>query len=386
MKLRLSGLAAGALAALVLGPAALAAGPASVTVRVEGGADTLVPETRLRTDGPTVNKSGQPGQDCPGTSAAGALEKASGGDWSGPWFSWGDYAVETVKGESHPFSGGDYYGFWLNERPAQAGICSTELQEGDRVLFFVDRCQDFDSTTFECRDAVLPLRLTVPSQAKSGAPFEVTVVEHDGNGGTRPVAGATVSSRSGEARSAGTDRNGKAWMTFSAAGPVTLRAEQNGRARSATRTVTVAEPGAPPPPSAPDDGGPAATAGPDRTPPVARIRSIREQQRFGRGRGPRELAGRVDPDPSGLHMVKIRLTRRVGNRCTYFSGRQERFRGTRCGRGHFFAIGDRNDWSYLLPSRLPRGRYVFDVKAIDGAFNRDETPQRGRTRVVFHVR
>ena len=42
----------------------------------------------------------------------------------------------------------------------------------------------------------------------------------------------------------------------------------------------------------------------------------------------------------------------------------------RCGRGSFFRIGDRADWSYLLPKRLGRGRYVLEVKAIDGAFNR----------------
>ena len=38
--------------------------------------------------------------------------------------------------------------------------------------------------------------------------------------------------------------------------------------------------------------------------------------------------------------------------CRYFSGRMERFRRTRCGTGAYFAIGDRADWSYLLPARL----------------------------------
>jgi hypothetical protein len=63
----------------------------------------------------------------------------------------------------------------------------------------------------------------------------------------------------------------------------------------------------------------------------------------------------------------------------------ERFRGTRCGRGPYFAIGDRADWSYLLPRALERGRYVLDAVAIDGAGNR--TPlARGTSRVVFTVR
>ena len=33
-------------------------------------------------------------------------------------------------------------------------------------------------------------------------------------------------------------------------------------------------------------------------------------------------AGRVTADPSGLHSVKLRLTRRAGGKCSYFSGRQ----------------------------------------------------------------
>ena len=51
----------------------------------------------------------------------------------------------------------------------------------------------------------------------------------------------------------------------------------------------------------------------------------------------------------------------------------------------YFAIGDRPDWSYLLPARLGQGRYVLDVIAIDKAGNRDRLA-RGRSRVVFFVR
>ena len=63
----------------------------------------------------------------------------------------------------------------------------------------------------------------------------------------------------------------------------------------------------------------------------------------------------------------------------------ERFRGPKCGGGPYFAIGDKADWSYLLPAALAQGRYVLDAIAIDGAGNR--TPLvRGTTRVVFTVR
>ena len=50
-----------------------------------------------------------------------------------------------------------------------------------------------------------------------------------------------------------------------------------------------------------------------------------------------------------------------------------------------FSIGDRQDWSYLLPERLGKGRYVLDVIAIDKLGTRDSIT-RGRNRVVFHVR
>jgi hypothetical protein len=83
--------------------------------------------------------------------------------------------------------------------------------------------------------------------------------------------------------------------------------------------------------------------------------------------------------------VKLRLTRRHRGRCWYFSPKSDGFRRTRCGRAFAFRIGDRADWSYLLPESLGPGRYVLDVVAIDRAFNRDALA-RGRSRVVFTVR
>ena len=63
------------------------------------------------------------------------------------------------------------------------------------------------------------------------------------------------------------------------------------------------------------------------------------------------------------------------------AGSKEAFLRRTCGKRYAFRVGDRQDWSYLLPSRLPRGRYVLDVYAIDNAFNKG-TP----TRVAFRVR
>jgi hypothetical protein len=126
--------------------------------------------------------------------------------------------------------------------------------------------------------------------------------------------------------------------------------------------------------------GPTPTPAPrDTTAPVVTIH-LRNGAVFPRRRAPRLLRGSVSADPSGLRLVRLRLTRRVGRRCAYFSGRLDRFRWAPCGRGAFQQIGDRADWSFLLPRRLGRGRYRLEVLAIDGALNFG-APARVRFRV-----
>jgi hypothetical protein len=88
----------------------------------------------------------------------------------------------------------------------------------------------------------------------------------------------------------------------------------------------------------------------------------------------------VSADPSGLWAVKIRLTRRLGKTCWYFSGTRERFLERTCGKKFAFKVGEQTQWDYLLPARLPRGRYVLETYAIDNAFNHGPV-QRVRFRV-----
>src|ERR1700716_1931712 len=75
-----------ALTLLTTAPAALAAGPATVTVRVEGLTETKLSATQVTTTTAPVVKDGNPEHACPGTNASGALELATGGNWSGAWF------------------------------------------------------------------------------------------------------------------------------------------------------------------------------------------------------------------------------------------------------------------------------------------------------------
>jgi hypothetical protein len=194
-----------------------------------------------------------------------------------------------------------------------------------------------------------------------------------------------------------TGADGVAVVTVGAAGARTLVASKPGRARSAAEPVCA---------TTGSDGAcgtsvPGVTAAAcetsgsdgrcgtrDATSPAARIDGIRDHQRFARGKGPRALRLHVTPDPSGLLTIKLRLTRNDRGDCTYFSGKFERFRRTRgCGaaNGFWFAVGDREDTTYLLPRALPRGHYVLDVNAIDKAFNRDDARRRGGNRIVFDV-
>ena len=345
-----------------------------MTVRIEGAADTLVEEGGFTTTTAPVNKRGQ--GDCSGTSAAGARERATNGDWDGTYYDGIGYGVERIFGETYTFNArGDYWAFWVNGRAASQGMCPTELQEGDDVLFFVDQCFDAQPPDYACKNApIRPLELTAPATAQPGSPVRLRVVTLDGNGGSSPAEGARIT---GAGIDATTGADGTAAVTFPQSGRVALKAAKAGSVRSATEFVAVSAP-----------GQPAETPLPvarDTSAPAARIRGIRNGQRFKRRKAPRTLRGTVSPDPSGLREVKLSLTRSSGGRCQRYSPTSERFRKARCGRRVYFRIGDRQDWSYLLPKRLGKGRYVLDAVAIDKSGNRDPLA-RGRNRVVFFVR
>jgi hypothetical protein len=191
----------------------------------------------------------------------------------------------------------------------------------------------------------------------------VLVEAFDTSGPQGPAAGATV--RVG-GRDYTTGADGIAHVTFSGRGPVSLRATQTDHVPSATEETCVT--------TGTDSAcGSVVPSPPDTTAPLAAIDGIRNGQRFSRRRAPRELHGTVSADPSGLWAVKIRLTRRVGKRCWYFSGTRERFLKRTCGKRYAFKVSDQPNWSYLLPARLPRGRYVLSTYAIDNAFNHGAT-------------
>jgi len=359
MKLRTpAGLAGLALAVLLAVPAVASAGP-TVTVRIEGEQSTLLERTRV-----TLPDTPPPVTGCAANSVGAAIEVATGGNWDRLPF------TTTILGETHDFNPEpDFWAEWVDRGSGWKigfGVCNDNLKEGDEVLLLADL---FDPNFLPTK---APLDLEgVPAQALLGSALTVTVVEYAVEGGLpddglrTPVAGGTV--RAGSA-SATTDANGRATLSLSEPGAIGVRATRPGNAKSALEFVQVGDVAAAP-------------SAPDTTAPTASIRGIRDGQRFKRRRAPRELRGTASADPSGLWAVKIRLTRRRRGTCWYFSGSKEQFLRRTCGKQYAFKVGEQTDWSYLLPARLPRGRYVLDTYAIDNAFNRG-----AENRVVFRVR
>jgi hypothetical protein len=358
---RSAGLAAG-LAVLVLAPAAWA-GP-TVTVRVEGATGTLLERTQVTL--PDQPSSGNP---CGANNAAAALDAATGGNWDHQSF------TQTILGETHKFDNNDYWAEWIERGGGGykrgAGICSDTMASGDELLMLVDV-----SPPPSFAPTVFPLDLEgVPAAVSQGDAVTVTVVEYrsatggTGEGSRTPVSGATIS---GLGSPVTTGADGRATLRFGQTGSFTLKATSAGDAPSAGEKVTVGAPGSVP-------AGGSGPAGHDTVAPATTL-ALSNGAVFSRRRGPRTLRGSV-ADASGLLAVKLRLTRRVGRKCSYFSGSRERFRPMRCGRGSFFKIGESADWSYLLPKRLGRGSYVLEAKAIDRAFNRGAVE-----RVRFRVR
>ncbi len=193
--------------------------------------------TTVAASGPAFVRDGN---SCPGDSAAAALDRAAGGGWGGTWNAgFSDWEVTTIKGESHSFAAAAYWGFFLNEAVANAGICTQKVQPGDRLLF-APAPSNFDPVGVLTLDGV-------PATTAPGKPFTVTVKRTaTGYGGPPdylpvterlPLAGATIALPGGGTATTGAD--GTAAITLTAGGPAALRATGKGDIRSMLRIVRV---------------------------------------------------------------------------------------------------------------------------------------------------
>jgi hypothetical protein len=384
-------LLASALFCLVLPASAFAGAPATVTVRVEGLTETKLLPTSVTTTTTPVSRAETPTDSCPGTSALGALQLATAGNWSGPWEAKeNQYAIYTIEGETHEFQASSnanyYWSFWLDNKEATVGACDAELQAGDQVLFF-PACYGAACPTPE----PTPLAIEAPATANAGEQVDVTVEQYNTKGEASPVVGANII---GGGAGASTDSQGHATLKFFAAGTYTLRVSGAPAGPPAVRTETTicvhngndGTCGT----SVPTIHGPIPNGEPEivhRIPmDVAMVGGVKNGRHYSRRKGPRILSGLVKVPAGGtLREVRISLQRQAGKRCFAFSGITERFVRARCGKASFFSVGGSESFSYLLPASLPKGRYVYDIKAIDGTGNPTKLVP-GVSHVVFYVK
>jgi hypothetical protein len=374
------------LLSLAFASLARATSPATVTVRVEGLNETKLPATTVTTNSTPVVKDGDTSHACPGTSAIGALELASGGNWSGPWNEeFNQYEIFSIEGELHEFDSAStanyFWSLWVNDQESTVGACEAELQPGARVLFFAS-C--FGST---CPGESGPLEIEAPATANVGEQVSVAIKRYSSSGQGTPKEGATVA---GAAQAATTNASGQATVSFAQAGEYTLRASAAESVRTEA-TVCVhngndGNCGTTVPGSTKTSSAAPAAASPYSGPyaVVAKATSVGEGRVYTRAKAPRVLSGTV-ASHSPVTSVEMRLRRSYRGRCFAYDGTSERFVRARCASGSFFKVSSTPSFSYLLPGALAPGRYVLDLEAVDASGHRS-TLARGSSRIVFYVR
>jgi hypothetical protein len=335
---RIRGTHAVALAVFAIAaPAAAAADPVSVNLRVEGQSQTIF-DGPVTTDGHNVTTQTGGTHRCdgtnngahptPGPTATATLDdgaRLNGFTWDGEWFEqdFEDFAITRVAGDSATST--QFWGYAVNFEFASAGGCQTRVNQGDEVLWIFDA---FSKTHI--------LKLAGPGAATMGAPVTVSVTE----GGGAPIAGATVGG-------AQTGADGKATLSFAEAGIYRLKAERADSVRSNAISVCIDPPGADP-----------CTSGDKTAPRVLDVDLPGRELVSERGRSRTMVVSwqADDGDGAGLAYYSVEV-REVAN-------------GIRASQSDWRSITDR----IQTPSARFRGEsgkaYQFRVTAVDRATNR----------------
>ena len=121
--------------ALATGGVALAsgAGPA-VTVSIKSVNKTLLKPTAVHGEKGWITKGGTPHGKCSGASAAGALDAATHGKWTGKYYaSVPGIFVTSILGAKP--TGSSFWGVFVNGKTSSVGICAIRLHAGERLQF-----------------------------------------------------------------------------------------------------------------------------------------------------------------------------------------------------------------------------------------------------------
>ena len=127
---------AGALViALAASGAALAAGTGpAVSVQVKSLTKTLLRPRTVHGEKGWITKGGTPRGKCRGNTAAGALDAATHGKWTGKYYaSVPGIFVTSILGVKP--TGSHFWSVFVNGKSSSTGICDIKLRAGERLLF-----------------------------------------------------------------------------------------------------------------------------------------------------------------------------------------------------------------------------------------------------------
>ena len=117
------------------GVALAASSGASVTVQVKNGTKTLT-NASVHGEKGWITKGGTPKGKCSANSAAGALDAATHGKWSGKYYSSvGGIFVTSIDGVKP--TGSSFWNIYVNGKSSSEGLCSIKLKAGEKLLFKV---------------------------------------------------------------------------------------------------------------------------------------------------------------------------------------------------------------------------------------------------------
>ena len=353
---------------LVATPLVLAA-PIATTIRVEGGAANVLPETPVVVDdaaASTIVAADTTDADTITVEAASAtaqLAAATGAFGLALGFDLFNFGVPSsfvtrIGTDTMPVSFSPSWRLKVNGRASDTGADTTILKAGDVATWaFVS---DFGSRELDL--------VVSTDKVLQGQSFTITVRSLDNAGVAVPAAGAVIAYGDQVATA---DALGKASLPATGLGVKLVSATRTGEVRSQGRAVCSY--GVDPavcnlPPAPPTTPTPSTSA--DTVAPGSEITFPVSAQRY---RIVRALRGSAGPDRSDIATVDVAVARRVGTLC--------RFMGPRGGFSEPRSCTERrliparlsgSQWVLPLAVKLLPGKYRAWSRATDGAGNREE--------------
>ena len=416
-----------------------AAQAATVSVRVQGTSGAIVPETNVELPTAPVTAIGAPpGTTCGASTVVGALQAATGGDWSGTWDDTTHLTIQKIKGVDVGDGSLRKWVAYVNYSYSNGSPCDAQLEGTEINVLFYPSCTGGTSGCFPGEPllwANIP-QTVGPDVRLNVVPLEVTTTFTGGVGTTsrNPSVNAVVSTPEVAVQ---TDLYGRAVVTWAQKGPSLMRVTKPGRV-PADVPICITDGsdgycGTTAPPFVPFDplnfcvttgtDGECGTV--DTTPPVGHINDPVQARAYNTGTTRVEgFKGTVDYDHADIAEVRIALRRqavvtvtkfvkkrvrvkkrihgkvrrvkvkkrvrvkRKVTRCYYWSAKASLLKVMKSCKAATpqFKLEGGDFFSYDFPSALPGGSYTLDAQAVDKVGNVDSTPELGRNRVTFTVK